>query len=310
MSRRSIRWRLFTWYALILVMAFAALAWALHRELQESLVRDADARLSLWLESVRHKVDEYPEAKLKAEIATALPTGIAFEVWNAQGQLVASSMGGLKRPAPQTEQSLTSETMRLRTAGSTNAGWIRLQMDIASEQQGIERFLRVLLMATVAILALALIGGWIVTTRALASIGGMTATALEISADNLSERIDTESTPVELEGLARTLNDSFQRLEAAFDRQARFTADASHELRTPLAIIHAHLELALSKGQDPDKLRGRVEASFAAAKRMRAVVEGCGSSATTLISLLNIDLGLFRARKLGPSLLPMQCKTQ
>ncbi len=39
-------------------------------------------------------------------------------------------------------------------------------------------------------------------------------------------------------------------------------------------------------------------------------LQGCGSSATTLISLLNIDLGLFRARKLGPSLLPMQCKTQ
>ncbi|MEE9391017.1 MAG: sigma-70 family RNA polymerase sigma factor [Planctomycetota bacterium] len=47
-----------------------------------------------------------------------------------------------------------------------------------------------------------------------------------------------------------------------------------------------------------------------AGEKLEIVMKGCGSSATTLISLLNIDLGLFRARKLGPSLLPMQCKTQ
>ncbi len=78
-------------------------------------------------------------------------------------------------------------------------------------------------------------------------IDQISRTASEISERNLAERIDARQMDAELAELANILNDTFARLEAAFDRQKKFTADASHELRTPLSVMQIHQQLALAK---------------------------------------------------------------
>src|SRR5205085_1307521 len=82
---------------------------------------------------------------------------------------------------------------------------------------------------------------------------------------NLSTRIETGNVDVELAGLAEVLNAMFDRLEAAFERQQQFTADASHELRTPLAILRTNAELALSRGRTPEEYRQTIQACLRAA---------------------------------------------
>ena len=37
--------------------------------------------------------------------------------------------------------------------------------------------------------------------------------------------------------LAQVLNDTSARLQAAFERQVQFPADAAHELRTPVSVV-------------------------------------------------------------------------
>jgi signal transduction histidine kinase len=61
----------------------------------------------------------------------------------------------------------------------------------------------------------------------------MAAVAREITADRLTERLPIENPDDEFGRLATAFNDTLDRLEDAFDRLKRFTADASHELRTP-----------------------------------------------------------------------------
>jgi heavy metal sensor kinase len=112
----------------------------------------------------------------------------------------------------------------------------------------------------------------------------MSATASAISATNLSRRIDPTGVDRELEELACVLNAMFERLEAAFQRQTRFTADASHELRTPLAIIRAHAELALARPRTTEEYRETVETCLQAASRMTSLVDG-------LLTLARVDAG-------------------
>lgn len=135
-----------------------------------------------------------------------------------------------------------------------------------------------------AVLAVGLAGGWFLSGRIVRPIARIADTASRISGANLSERIDDTRVETELADLARVLNAAFDRLQAAFDRQARFTADASHELRTPLAVLRAQAELALSRPRSADELRKTIEANLAAVERMTALVE-------RLLALARADAG-------------------
>jgi heavy metal sensor kinase len=125
--------------------------------------------------------------------------------------------------------------------------------------------------------------GWL-SARAIRPIAAMTATAEAISAQNLSERIDVSDTDSELGKLATVLNGSFDRLQAAVERQRQFTADASHELRTPLSVIAAHTELALSRERSSEDYQATIETCWRASQRMKSLID-------SLLLLARFDSG-------------------
>jgi heavy metal sensor kinase len=136
----------------------------------------------------------------------------------------------------------------------------------------------------VAVLAVGLAGGWFISLRAIRPIHDIAAVAKEISATSLSRRIDLAGTQSELGTLAAVLNDTFARLEAAFQQQVRFTADASHELRTPLAVIHTHAQLALSRPRTAEEYRKTIETCLRGSSRMKSLVD-------SLLFLAKVDAG-------------------
>ncbi|TWP37220.1 sensor histidine kinase [Leekyejoonella antrihumi] len=106
----------------------------------------------------------------------------------------------------------------------------------------------------------AIAGAWWLAGRFLRPLRAIAATAQDISAANLNRRLHLSGPNDELTDLGRTLDDLFGRLEASFDAQRHFVANASHELRTPLAGQRTLLQVALA---DPD----------ADAQSLRAVCE-------------------------------------
>jgi signal transduction histidine kinase len=72
-------------------------------------------------------------------------------------------------------------------------------------------------------------------------------TTREISEANLHERLALTGPQDELTQLADTIDGLLERLEAAFDAQRRFVANAAHELRTPLTTMRATLDVAVAK---------------------------------------------------------------
>jgi signal transduction histidine kinase len=103
---------------------------------------------------------------------------------------------------------------------------------------------------TLAIVAvLALLAAWLVAGGMLRPVRTITRTARRISATNLHERLALGGPDDELKELGDTLDDLFGRLDAAFDAQRHFVANASHELRTPLTAERTILQVALD---DPE----------------------------------------------------------
>jgi len=100
-------------------------------------------------------------------------------------------------------------------------------------------------LAIMAIVSIVL--GWLLAGRVLAPLRTITATADRISDTSLHERLGMSGPRDELRLLADTIDRLLARLEAAFDAQQRFVANASHELRTPLAMMRTTLDVAIAK---------------------------------------------------------------
>jgi signal transduction histidine kinase len=124
----------------------------------------------------------------------------------------------------------------------------------------VDRLLSASLLVLVVTALAASVLGWLLAGRVLRPLSNMTATARNISAHNLSERLAIGGPDDEVKRLGDTLDDLLARLEASFEAQRRFVANASHELRTPLTVDRTLLQVALA---DPD----------ASASQLRAVCE-------------------------------------
>ena len=137
-------------------------------------------------------------------------------------------------------------------------------------------------------LLLASIGGYFLARKSLAPVVRMGAAAAHIGAANLHERLPVANERDELGGLARVINALLARLDASFEQQRRFMADASHELRTPVAIMRSETEVALSQqGRSNADLRESLAIVNDETRRLTHIVED-------LFTLARADAGQYK----------------
>ncbi|WP_326809181.1 HAMP domain-containing histidine kinase [Streptomyces sp. NBC_01775] len=137
-------------------------------------------------------------------------------------------------------------------------------------------------LALAVLIPIALAGGWFVAGRFLSPLRSITATAAAISAGNLHQRLSLGEPADELTELGGILDDLFARLQASFDAQRHFVANASHELRTPLAGLRTLLEVTLA---DPDAdagtLRSACQEALALGEHQERLVQALLALATS-----------------------------
>jgi two-component system OmpR family sensor kinase len=123
--------------------------------------------------------------------------------------------------------------------------------------------------------------GWIVD-RSLRPIHSIAESAERVAAGKLSERMEVREPESELGQLSSVLNTTFTRLEASFEQQKRFVADASHELRTPLTVLITENQSALSRPRSAEEYREAVEENLRTAVQMKGL-------AKALLELARLD---------------------
>jgi signal transduction histidine kinase len=134
------------------------------------------------------------------------------------------------------------------------------------------RLLVTILVATAFMLGAAMLSGIWLANRALRPVAQMAQTARSIGEGDLSRRIRL-GTRDELGELSEVFDAMFDRLEADFERQKRFVADAGHELRTPLSIISLESERALSSEREATDYRRSLELVLRECGNMKRLVE-------------------------------------
>jgi signal transduction histidine kinase len=140
---------------------------------------------------------------------------------------------------------------------------------------------------TLAVLVpLAAVLGWIAAGRALRPVHLIATAARTASERNLAARVALDGPRDELHELADTFDAMLARLEAAFESQQRFIANASHELRTPLAVMRATVDVVLDNPDStPEDLR-------AMAADVRAAVDHAEHLIGALLLLARNERGL------------------
>jgi signal transduction histidine kinase len=135
--------------------------------------------------------------------------------------------------------------------GLSAAQFAKLQAEMAAKVQPQVNYDKreILIVCAIALAGIAVAAasiGWFIAGRVLRPLRTITGTARRIAASSLHERLALHGPDDELKELADTLDNLFARLEASFDAQRRFAANASHELRTPLTRERTLLQVTLA----------------------------------------------------------------
>ena len=197
---------------------------------------------------------------LTTALVAVVSAVLLFLGWTLVGRVFDSS------PSFPSGSHVTVDGVNVDVTVLTNALTVAARQDL----------LRAGLIAFACMVVAAAVLAWTFTGRVLKPLHDVTGAARRLSAESLGSRLRLEWPRDEVAELADTFDAMLDRLEAAFDSQRRFVANASHELRTPLSVVRTELDVTLS---DPD-------ADVEELRRMAGVVRAAGERAEQLVSAL------------------------
>lgn len=257
----SLRARLTLWYVGVLAVTLVGCGALIMISLARGLDAGLDRLLSDEVRQATSVLNSVADERELREEFRRLNVGTVVGLYDADGaRLIAGRPlpPPLTRPDPIVGQTRVDAPMlpdgtrwRVLTLTGVQANQPDRVLVVARSEGFVQAATNQLLMviavtAPLAVL-LAIVGGAFLADRALKPIEHIRRTAEAIGAEDLSRRLGLSSQTDEVGQLATTLDGMLDRLDEAFERQRRFTADASHELRTPLAMLVSRAGLALER---------------------------------------------------------------
>ncbi|MGE8508285.1 heavy metal sensor histidine kinase [Paraburkholderia sp. DD10] len=144
----------------------------------------------------------------------------------------------------------------------------------AAERQSLLESYRIDIWLAVAVGA-ALVGalGYAVARRGFSPVKSIGRQTSRIEAHNLSERLDIQGGPIELQDIAFSVNRMLDRLERAFVRLSQFSSDLAHDMRTPLANVISSSQITLSRPRTTDEYEALIDSNIEECERLQRMIE-------------------------------------
>jgi heavy metal sensor kinase len=308
-ARLPARTRLTLWYVVLLAGTLIVLGGLGQWLTRQSLYRSQDDLLRSKATAVATEVDmekgkiEFPDDGPR-NVMPSVAAGLTLvRVWDKDGRAVFAQVPGAGFPdvspamlaagLARNDQFETvpfdGDTFRLYIQPIERKGQVVGALEIGRSEAEIHAVLGQLRNLSLLGLAVALVvawfGGSFLAGLALRPVDRITRAAEKLSADDLSLRLPEPIVNDEFGRQTAAFNAMLARLESAFERQRRFTADASHELRTPLSVIRSLADVALTSPRD-ERYDRRVYTSIA------EETERLGRMIESLLALARSDEGM------------------
>jgi two-component system heavy metal sensor histidine kinase CusS len=273
-------------------VTFFALRHAITASKRDTLVR-REQRIFTYLHELEANEDPRSWLLQLQDYAEAAPEGDLIQVYDLQNNLIFPLRGTkvIHWPSeanctvPCFGEAMVDDhpvrTMRHDVVISTKPVRLYIAGSLLDHFDILQRFRTAMLWCFPLVTILSMLGGYMLSARALKPVDRMTRTAVGIGITNLSKRIPVENTGDEIQRLAEAWNDLLERLESSVARQQQFTSDASHDLRTSIAVILATGQLTLRHQRTEEEYR----------EAIATMVSECDSTSHLLEDLLLLARG-------------------
>jgi signal transduction histidine kinase len=278
-ARLPIRLRLTLGFALAMAVVLAVVGLFVYRRVASELLATTDQTLVAQAkeELATHQIDRDPDGA----------TSVA-QLYGRDGRLLGVGPSGL---APMLDRGhvQTARTRRLwldeqlqlhgrrgewrvLALSSSNGTVAVVARSLAPREESLDHLRHELLIFLPLALLAACFGGYLLTAGALRPVEALRRRAEAVTAGEPAE-LPVPQSDDEISRLAVTLNDMLARLQAAFEHERRFVADASHELRTPLALLQTELDIALRRPRTHEELEKALRSAAEETQRLVRLAE-------------------------------------
>ena len=236
MRNISIKWWMTLWFSLLMIAITALMLVFVMLMNRNTVTRPPEAEL---LYMVGRNADdvEFDHGGWDFSDVEQYAHGVYTEIFDEDGQrLFGTAPAEVSDGAPK-------EKNALHTVVGGSGLWVRGTIDSAARGSVMEVIVPLAWSVLPALVVLSVGGGWLISSSSFKPMEKVIAAAESISGgEDLSRRIGLPRGRSEINRLAGTFDDMFDRLERSFKAEAQFTSDASHELRTPVTVILAECE--------------------------------------------------------------------
>ncbi|MCD5989479.1 heavy metal sensor histidine kinase [Pseudomonas sp. CDFA 553] len=290
MRTDSIALRLSGLFALVALLVFTLIGWALYLQVDKSMAllpeAEAEARYSVLESAVnRHSdVEHWGRIKNKLKLLSEEDKRLRFWVVSDNpvyefGNPDADIRRFANGPLGMRELRITGHEYPFKVLVS--------QFD-AREQRPPLRFLiavdtdtflqtqhslmiALIGFATLGILLASVLGYW-AARIGLRPLASLSLEARKLTPPRLSGRLQMTPLPPELNQFVTSFNSTLERVEQAYARLESFNADVAHELRSPLTNLIGQTQVALTRGRSAEHYFEVLQSNLEELERLRSII--------------------------------------
>ncbi|WP_095094198.1 heavy metal sensor histidine kinase [Pseudomonas sp. Irchel 3A5] len=290
MKTDSIALRLSGLFALVALLVFTLIGWALYLQVDKSMAllpeAEAEARYSVLESAVNRHSDVEHWGRIKSKLKLLSEEDKRLRFWVVSDNPVYE----FGNPDAHIRRFANGPLgMRdLQIAGHEYPFKVLVSQFEAKEQRPPLRFLiavdtetflqtqhslmiALIGFAALGILLASVLGYW-VARIGLRPLTSLSLEAQKLTPPRLSGRLQMTPLPPELNQFVTSFNSTLERVEQAYARLESFNADVAHELRSPLTNLIGQTQVALTRGRSAEHYFEVLQSNLEELERLRSII--------------------------------------